>query len=288
MKIAFLCNPALHRVKKFPSLVSLVQKFVPAQREIFLVDRSLPNSLETHVERILDGGYERIAVAGGDGTINRAVNALLIRRALDKVTLGVVPFGTCNDFARSLNLSSLRLAKSLRILTKNKWRRIDVARVNDHFFINNAGFGKRRPTDGGKAGMRVLREMTPTGLKASWNGQSLDGKFFMMLCANAPFFGGGMRFSKKSDPSDGVLDFFFVKKMLKINLALQFIIGKARLPMQLLKTSKKILKISAQKLRLETESPVSVLVDGESKEGLERVREATFEIAGNCRFLAPR
>ena len=240
------------------------------------------------MERILDGGYERIAVAGGDGTLNRAVNALLARRALEKVTLGIVPFGTCNDFARSLNLSPLRLPVALKALTKNKARRIDIGRVNGHFFINNAGFGKRRPTDGGKAGMRVLREMAPEGLKASWNGRSMEGKFFMMLCANAPYFGGGMRFSKRSDPSDGLLDFYFVKKMLKLNLALQFIIGKAHLPMQLRKSSKRILKVSAQKLKLETERPVSVLVDGESKEGLDRVREATFEIAGRCSVLTPR
>ena len=137
MKIAFLCNPAVHRVKKFPALVSLIQKFVPAEREIFLVDRSLPRSLETHVERILDGGYERIAVAGGDGTLNRAVNALLARRALEKVTLGIVPFGTCNDFARSLNLSPLRLPVALKALTKNKARRIDIGRVNGHFAVHS-------------------------------------------------------------------------------------------------------------------------------------------------------
>ena len=288
MKIAFLCNPAPHRVKKFPSLVSLIQKTVPAEREIFLVDRGKPDSLESHVGKMLDAGYERIAVAGGDGTLNRAVNALIARKALGKVTLGVVPFGTCNDFARCMGLSPLRIERSLRALSRDKPRAIDIGRVNGHFFINNAGFGKRRPGDSGKAGVRVLSEMKPEGIKASWNGGALEGKFFMMLCANAPFFGGGKRFSKRSDPADGALDFFFVKKMLKINLALQFIIGKAHLPMQLLKTSKRILKVSAQKLKLETETPVSVLVDGESKPGLERVREAVFEIAGKCSVLSPR
>ncbi|OGR82055.1 MAG: hypothetical protein A2901_04450 [Elusimicrobia bacterium RIFCSPLOWO2_01_FULL_54_10] len=288
MKIAFLCNPARHRARQFPRLVALIQKHVPAQREIFLVDRARPNSLETSVERILDGGFERVAVAGGDGTLNRVVNALITRRAVERVTLGIVPFGTCNDFARALGLSPLRLARSLRTLARDKSRLIDIGRVNDHFFINNAGFGKRRPSDGGKAGVRIFSEMKPVGAQAAWSGQTLEGKFFMMLCANAPFFGGGMRFSKKSDPSDGTLDFFFVRKMLKLNLALQFILGKAHLPMQLLKSSGRILKISAQKLKLETESPVSVLIDGESRESLERVREATFEIAGGVRVLSPK
>ena len=288
MKIAFLCNPASHKIKKFPLLVSMIQKHVPAQREIFLVDRALPNSLETHVERILDGGFERIAVAGGDGTLNRAVNALEIRRALGRITLGIIPFGTCNDFARSLGFSALRLTKALKALANNHVRPINIARINNHFFVNNAGFGKRYPAEGRRGNLQVIREMVPVSLKSRWSEGSIEGKFFMMLCANAPYFSGGLRFSRKSDPSDNVLDFFFVKKMLKLNLALRLFFGKARFPLRLSRFSRGILKVSAQKLKLETEEPVSILIDGESKENLAHVREATFEIAGNCRFLTLR
>ncbi len=286
MKIAFLCNPAPHRRKKLPLLVSRIQKFVPAEREIFLVDRSVPNSLESHVERILDGGFERIIVAGGDGTLNRTVNALIIRNALHKVILGLIPFGTCNDFARSQGLYPRRISKVLKTVTKSSAKTINIARVNDHFFINNAGFGKRYAPEERKSGLEIVKKMVPVGVKAEWEKGVLRDKFYMMLCANAPFFSGGMRFSKASSPTDDVLDFFFVKKMMKLNLALRFIFGKARVPMHLSKFSKRILKVSAKKLKLDTEAPVSIAIDGEFRENLANVREATFEIAAHCRFLS--
>ena len=287
MKIAFLCNPALHRLKKFPSLVALIQKFVPTQLEIFLVDRSLSHSLETHVDKILDEGYEKIAVVGGDGTLNRAVNALLARRAVDKVTLGIIPFGTCNDFARSLGFSPNQLSKPLQFLTQNSFRSMDIARVNDCFFLNNAGFGKRNPTENRSNNFRVIREMVPVNLTARWAEGSLEGNFFMMLCANAPFFSGGLRFNLKSDPSDGQLDFFFVRKMSKLNLAVKLLLGKAGIPLQGTPNSKNVFQVSAQKLTIETDMPVSMVVDGDPRPSLKDVRKATFEISENCRFLIP-
>ncbi len=273
-------------MKKFPRLVSMIQKHVPAQREVFLVDRSLPNSLESHVERILSGGFERLIVAGGDGTLNRVVNALVIRNALEKITLGLIPFGTCNDFARSQGLYPRTLSRVLKTVLKGKVRDISVARVNDYFFINNAGFGKRFSPEERRSGYQIVRKMVPVELKAEWEKGVLQDKFFMMLCANAPFFSGGMRFSKKSNPTDDVLDFYFVKKMTKISLALRFIFGKARMPLHMTKFSKSVLKVSAKKIKLDTEEPVSIAIDGEFKENLAKVREATFTVAGHCRFLS--
>ena len=288
MKIAFLCNPAPPRLKKFPALVQAVQKHVPAEREIFLVDRSVPRSLENHIEKILEGNFDRLAVAGGDGTLNRVINTLEGRRALERLTLGVVPLGTCNDFARYLGFRRGRLLKSLSALTKDRTRIIRVARVNNHFFINNAGFGKKNPSSPKRSNIRVIREMVPVDLKAQWSEGSLAGKFFMMLCANAPYFSGGLRFSRKSDPTDGILDFFFVKKMFKLNLALRLFFGRARLPLQLTQVSRGFTKVSAAKLELETKEPISIALDGDFKEDLTDIREATFEIAGACRFVVPR
>ncbi len=288
MKIAFLCNPAPHRLKKFPALVQAFQKHVPAQREIFLVDRGVPNSLENHIEEILNGNFDRIAVGGGDGTLNRVVNALEIRRALARFTLGVLPLGTCNDFARTLGFKPSRMLRALSALSKDRTRVVRVARVNNHFFLNNAGFGKRNPSELRKSNLRVIGEMVPVNLKAEWNEGTLSGKFLMMLAANAPYFSGGLRFSKKSDPSDNLLEFYFVKKMFKFNLAMRLLLGRARLPLHLSRFSRMITKVSASKLRFLTKEPVSIVVDGDPKEDLANIHEATFEIAGTCRFVVPK
>src|SRR5688500_8481759 len=62
-----------------------------------------------------DGDAERAAhdaasrcsavfVAGGDGTLNEAVNGVASAQALDRVQFGVFPLGTGNDFAAALGI----------------------------------------------------------------------------------------------------------------------------------------------------------------------------------------
>ena len=49
-------------------------------------------------------GASRVVVAGGDGTIHLAANALLSAHLSSKMVLGILPCGTGNDLARSLGL----------------------------------------------------------------------------------------------------------------------------------------------------------------------------------------
>ena len=48
-----------------------------------------------------DGKEHTLVVLGGDGTINEAVNGI---RAIEKTTLGYIPIGSSNDFARGLGI----------------------------------------------------------------------------------------------------------------------------------------------------------------------------------------
>ncbi|MDQ3217923.1 MAG: acylglycerol kinase family protein, partial [Actinomycetota bacterium] len=62
----------------------------------------VPSSREAFDEEVSQAAREvdLLVVAGGDGTINCTVNAL--RDALGSVTFGLVPMGTGNDLARTL------------------------------------------------------------------------------------------------------------------------------------------------------------------------------------------
>src|SRR5690606_26121813 len=54
--------------------------------------------------RAVEEGYERIIAAGGDGTINEALNG--IAPNFERVELAIVPAGTGNDLVRSLGIPS--------------------------------------------------------------------------------------------------------------------------------------------------------------------------------------
>ena len=69
-----------------------------------------------------------MVVAGGDGTVNYAVNAMK-RKGLD-IPIGVIPAGTANDFAGAVGMSREPL-EAARQIASGSVERGDCGRVND-------------------------------------------------------------------------------------------------------------------------------------------------------------
>jgi diacylglycerol kinase family enzyme len=81
-------------------------------------------------------GNKLVVIGGGDGTLGSAAGAL----AEAKSTLGILPLGTRNHLARELGIP-LKLADAAKCIAGGHERKIDLARVNDHAFVNNASIG---------------------------------------------------------------------------------------------------------------------------------------------------
>lgn len=77
-----------------------------------------------------------LVAAGGDGTISTAAAAL----AGTDITLGVLPFGTLNHFAKDLGIP-LELEASVTNILQDNVIAVDVGEVNGHIFINNSSLG---------------------------------------------------------------------------------------------------------------------------------------------------
>jgi diacylglycerol kinase family enzyme len=77
-----------------------------------------------------------LVAAGGDGTISTAAAAL----AGTDITLGVLPFGTLNHFAKDLGVP-LDLEASVQNIVENNVIAVDVGEVNGRVFINNSSLG---------------------------------------------------------------------------------------------------------------------------------------------------
>jgi len=87
-------------------------------------------------QRAARGDAEAIVVGGGDGTIN-AVAAAVINT---NKSLGVLPFGTMNHFAKDLHIP-LDLAGAVETIAAGHNKKVDVGEVNGHIFINNSSLG---------------------------------------------------------------------------------------------------------------------------------------------------
>lgn len=81
-------------------------------------------------------GTTLFIACGGDGTVHHVVQALVQSDA----TLAVIPAGTYNHFARDLDIP-LDWREALDVALHGDTRQIDVARINERFFINNVSLG---------------------------------------------------------------------------------------------------------------------------------------------------
>jgi YegS/Rv2252/BmrU family lipid kinase len=81
-------------------------------------------------------GVRLFVAAGGDGTINSVIQALVNSDAV----LGVIPVGTYNHFARDVGIP-IGWRTALEVVLTGTTKQIDTARVNDRFFVNNISMG---------------------------------------------------------------------------------------------------------------------------------------------------
>jgi diacylglycerol kinase family enzyme len=100
-------------------------------RELAHTDR-----VEMAAGEALDAHPEALIAAGGDGTVSAVASAV----AGTTTPLGVLPLGTLNHFARDAGIP-LDLQKAVQTIAARHTRRVDVGRVNDRLFLNNASIG---------------------------------------------------------------------------------------------------------------------------------------------------
>ncbi|MGA7935453.1 MAG: diacylglycerol kinase family protein [Kovacikia sp.] len=82
-------------------------------------------------------GYDMVIVGGGDGTVSEVAKGLIQA----PIPLGIVPFGTYNNIARSLRLP-MELSEACQVLAKGQIKSIDVGIANnEHYFFEAAGVG---------------------------------------------------------------------------------------------------------------------------------------------------
>jgi YegS/Rv2252/BmrU family lipid kinase len=86
--------------------------------------------------RAVSDNCQPIIAGGGDGTINAVASVLL---DTDR-TLGVLPLGTLNHFAKDLNIP-LDVKAAARVCLEGREASVDVGEVNGQIFLNNSSLG---------------------------------------------------------------------------------------------------------------------------------------------------
>ena len=196
-----------------------------AEADVEVARTSNPGELDGVLHR---AGCRRIVVAGGDGSLHAVVQALYKRRELDRRTLGLLPLGTGNDFARSLELP-LEPRAAAHVLLHGEVRAMDV--IVDELggvVVNNVHAGASAQAS--RRGARWKKRLGPFGigilgdpvgaalaafrppyvrLRIEVDGEILvdvDRPTLMVAIGNGASVGGGTELTPDADPEDGRLD----------------------------------------------------------------------------------
>lgn len=111
-------------------------------------------SVERLAKILANNGYRTIIIVGGDGALNDAINGIMLSDAENKenISLGIIPNGIGNDFARYWEIST-EYKDAVECLINGRKRKIDVGTCSYYdgqrhvtrYFINaiNIGLGAR-------------------------------------------------------------------------------------------------------------------------------------------------
>ena len=109
------------------------------ESELQLVDAKAlrrPSDVKTSVQAAITKCIPLVIVGGGDGTLSAVAKFFVDSHS----TMGVLPLGTGNQFARDLGIEA-NIEASCRVLTEGRIARVDMGIAGDDYFLNVATVG---------------------------------------------------------------------------------------------------------------------------------------------------
>ncbi|RMF41241.1 MAG: diacylglycerol kinase family lipid kinase [Planctomycetota bacterium] len=287
MRSVLIFNPkagTAHRIKDF-----LLHLTAGARCE--LRPTSQPEDARRIAREVVQEGFDRLIVAGGDGTIGQAVQG--IAPDFDRIELAVLPFGTGNDLARSLGFSPDQMELAYEAAFAERTEPIDLIKITDNdevqYCINvaNGGFGGRVAMDIQTVDKRRwgpmaywitsasrLVDLQQYQVRMDVDGTEREFQALGVAIANGRFVGGGFPIAPKALLNDGWMDITVIPVLPTFELlaaGLNFTLNPDA-------STSRITTLRARQLRLHATPELPFSIDGEPIRHL----SATCEVLPKC------
>jgi diacylglycerol kinase (ATP) len=274
--IVIVLNPAAGRGRgareraALEALLAQVSRKYPDPPDWRIVETTGAGSGEQLAAQAARMGAQIVAAAGGDGTLGAVANGLIGTGAV----LAALPMGTGNDFARHIGLGT-DLRRAVETLFDGVPRWVDVGREHGgRRFINIAGGGfDAVVADRVNRGYRLLRgtaaylaavfetlmRFRPVPMRMTIDGEVRQLRGMLCAIANSRSYGGGMKVTPDARIDDGLFDICAIGPVGR----LEFMFAFPRVFQGTHITHPKVTILRGRQVRLETDPPLPVLLDGE-------------------------
>ena len=183
-----------------------------------------PARLSEAVQEVLGDGYEFLILGGGDGTVSSVVDFLADRGTL----LGLLPLGTANDFARTLDIPE-DIEEACKLIANGKVVDIDLGLAGDNFYVNVASVGlsveatralspwlkkSTGPLAYPVAAIRAFLKHEPFSARLTFPEGDHEpveyDRLLQVAVGNGRFYGGGRIVAAESGIDDKTLDIYAI------------------------------------------------------------------------------
>lgn len=275
MRICVIFNPAArgNKARRFRRFLNELSQ------QCALKATTGPGDARRLAQAAVATGYDIIAAAGGDGTVNEVLNGIGDEPdGFQRTRLGVLPLGTINVFARELKIPA-KLESAWQVLKRAHETQIDLGRADyledgkpaQRYFMQLGGAGldaravelvswKLKKTAGPVAyvvaGLQALLEKQAR-ISVQADGKKLEGE--LALLGNGRLYGGPFDIFPGATLNDGLLDacvFPSVDVPSLLRLAPGFI-ARRKL------SEHRVQRLRAKKIELTSETRAAFELDGE-------------------------
>lgn len=162
-----------------------------------------------------------VVSVGGDGSINDCVRGLIGTN----VTLGIIPAGSGNGLARTLNIP-LNIEDAIEVLNKKKRATIDTIKVNNKIYASIAGIGfdaliakefRKTKIRGFNKYLSLILQLYPfyesQNYKMEIDGEKIESNALFISFANSNQFGYNTVIAPSAKIDDGFMQISIVKKV---------------------------------------------------------------------------
>ncbi|PKM84398.1 MAG: hypothetical protein CVU86_07440 [Firmicutes bacterium HGW-Firmicutes-11] len=270
-KVLLIYNPNSGNGLFKNNLDRILEMFQNRRMLVIPVRTDDPGFLDTVFREIQRYQFSKIIAAGGDGTINVVVNAML-NNGID-LPLAIFPAGTANDFAYYFDIPH-DIEGMVEIALGENYTWTDVGKINDRYFVNVAAMGflvdvsqktdpEMKNTLGVMSyyikGLSEVPKLQPIPVKIESAEHTAMERMYFMLVMNGKSAGGFKRIGAHAEINDGLLDVILFREMPVTELPgllFNFIQGQHT-------ENKNVLYFKTDRMRVESDSKIGTDIDGE-------------------------